>query len=70
MEHLDSATVLAIIQMMDNNIRHRKNAIQDILCFEDVFFAEGAVHGLEQFRDHLQFYIEGQLNAIENSTGE
>jgi hypothetical protein len=52
---MDTSTVLEIIKMLDKRIETAQYEYLDAYT---------------QFRDHLQSFIEGQLNAAENSTGE
>jgi len=60
---MDTSTVLTIIGMLDARIRYYdERAIDD-----DEF---GMLHAYTDFRDHLQSFIESQLNGAENSTGE
>lgn len=62
---MDTQTVLDIIKMLDNQINNLEEA-EDIWQ-EELHF--GVKH-LSFIRDHLQSFIEGQLNAMENQTGE
>jgi hypothetical protein len=60
---MDTTTVLTIIGMLDARIRYYdERAIDD-----DQF---GMLQAYTDFRDHLQSFIEGQLNAEENKTVE
>ena len=59
---MDTTTVLEIIKMLDTRIDH----YEQIGYLDDDQF--GAKWGLINFRDHLQSFIEGQLNAAENQT--
>ena len=60
---MDTATVLLIIGMLNTRIYHINLGYLD----NDQFDAEWV---LINFRDHLQEYIESQVSALENSTGE
>lgn len=62
---MDTATVLVIIRMIDAQIHNLEQA-EGIWQEEEHF---GVKH-LSLLRDHLQDYIEGQLSAAENQTGE
>lgn len=60
---MDTSTVLTIIGMLDARIRYYdERAIDD-----DQF---GMLQAYTDFRDHLQSFIESQVSALENSTGE
>lgn len=65
-------TVLYIIKMLDNRINQLESELDWPEHEIDHFWfrLEGKKLGLEEFRDHLQSYIEGQLNAEEIRTGE
>lgn len=52
MKDLDMDTVLEIIKMIDAQIKHLDCKIQSL--------------PLKKLKQHLQVYIEGQLNALEN----
>jgi hypothetical protein len=68
---MDTTTVLEIIKMIDNQIDYyRRNSSQDGFgnIIED--FPQGQEDSLVRLRAHLQSFIEGQLNALENQTGE
>lgn len=66
---MDTTTVLEVIAGLDNYIKCYKNSKRpstDIMVMSDL----GAIKALENYRDHLQQYIESQLNAEENKTVE
>ena len=73
---MDTTTVLEIIKMLDAGIDSID--LDDYKKFDtpsrdelpDYQYAFGQKTSLEHFRDHLQSFIEGQVSAIENSTGE
>ena len=68
---MDTTTVLKVINLIDNQIDYyRRNSSQDGFgnIIED--FPQGQEDSLVRLRSHLQSFIEGQLNAIENQTGE
>jgi hypothetical protein len=69
---MDTTTVLEIIKMIDAQIRMNADIIStdSTLMSEDTDAIANESWGLEKFRDHLQSFIEGQLNAVENSTPE
>lgn len=58
MKNLDTDTVLEIIKMLDERI---KTAQSDWYNYQ-------YLDAYEAFRDHLQSFIEGELNAVENQT--
>lgn len=65
MKQLDTDTVLEIIKMIDVQIHNLEQA-EDIWQEEEHF----AVKHLTLLQDHLQDYIEGLVNQVENQTGE
>jgi len=64
---MDTTTVLEIIKMIDNRLRNFRRGPLDGMPDD---FTIGEEFGMQQIRDHLQSFIEGQVSAIENSTGE
>jgi hypothetical protein len=69
---MDTTTVLEIIKMIDiriNNVNVDEDEDYDQYDPANIK-NEGRYHALTDFRDHLQSFIEGQLNAAENQTGE
>lgn len=60
---MDTTTVLEIIKMIDVQIHNLEQA-EDVWQEEEHF---GVKH-LSFLKDHLESYIEGQLNAAENQT--
>ena len=66
---MDTTTVLDIIAGLDIYIecyKKSKRPSTDIMVMSDL----GAIKALENYRDHLQSYMEGQLSAAENTTEE
>ena len=66
---MDTTTVLDIIAGLDIYIecyKKSKRPSTDIMVMSDL----GAIKALENYRDHLQSYMEYQLNAAENTTEE
>jgi hypothetical protein len=56
---MDTTTVLKIIEMINRRIKESEdNETQDI------DYAVGYELGLKRLRDHLQSFIEGQLDAV------
>lgn len=67
---MDTSTVLEIIVMLNNKIRQLVEESEDAVSLSvGMVFHHEAV-ALIEFRDHLQEYIESQVSALENSTGE
>lgn len=74
---MDTQTVLEIIKMIDKQILALETAYENNVGFYDpndspmtddsVCSAQGS---LKYLGDHLQQFIEGQLNAAENQTVE
>jgi hypothetical protein len=69
---MDTETVLKIIAMLDNRINNMYYGVMpeladnsDILPWQYENMS-GAISGLMDFRDHLQSYIESQVNQVEN----
>ena len=61
---MDTTTVLEIIKMLDSSI----GQYEKLVFLDDDQF--GAKWALINFRDYLQSFIEGQLNAAELQSGE
>ena len=61
---MDTTTVLTIIGMLDARIRY----YDEFHSYHD--YEIGCETELTSFRNHLQSYIESQVSALENSTGE
>jgi hypothetical protein len=58
--NMDIQTVMEIIAMLDTRIDH----YHQLSNMDDDLFGE--MWGLKSFRDHLQEYIELQVNQVEN----
>lgn len=65
---MDTSTVLEIIAMLDNKINIADKKARESYPSDLSYLYQTA--SLTAFRDHLQSYIEAQLSAAENSTGE
>jgi len=66
---MDTTTVLEIINMIDNQLAAYKERMS--AKGFDMKKLETPVQGeLTKLKDHLQSFIEGQLNAAENTTVE
>ena len=66
---MDTTTVLTVIKMVDNQLADYKERMS--AKGFDMDRMETPVQGeLTKLKDHLQQYIEGQLNAEENNTVE
>ena len=62
---MDTTTVTAIIKMIDRQINvYGGTSGND--CDND--YSQGRVDVCTELKDHLQSFIEGQLNAAENRT--
>jgi uncharacterized protein YaaN involved in tellurite resistance len=62
---MDTTTVLEIIKMIQTQ---KDTLMNDEEMFQEEYY--GAMNALNELQGHLQDYIEGQVSAIENSTGE
>ena len=68
MKQLDTDTVLEIIRMLDVRINALfKESREETNERVSLAIGHEAI-GLESFRDHLQDYIEGLVNQVENQT--
>jgi hypothetical protein len=74
---MDTTTVLTIINMLDNAIKHKEKLIAETLPYpymsmygvdQESLYSEK--HSLEEFRDHLQGYIESLIYGIESQSTE
>jgi len=68
---MDIQTTLEIIKMIDNQIDYyRRNNSKD--GFGNIIkdFPQGQEDSLTKLKNHLQNYIEAQLNAAELQSGE
>lgn len=66
---MDTTTVLEIIKMLDTKIANHTIAMEEHGVSQDSF-AIGVNKGLTIARDHLQSFIEAQVNAEENKSAE
>jgi len=64
---MDTETVLQIIEMLDNNLASTRD--EDVKLYYSFSPEENRMLGrrkaLENFRDHLQEFIEAQVSQIE-----
>jgi esterase/lipase superfamily enzyme len=79
---MDTGTVLSIIKMIDKEIFNIELEYADSELFlishdhpaHDIrnlrYYEQQILAPLTKLKDHLQSFIEGQLNALENQTGE
>ena len=69
---MDTGTVLEIIKMLDAKISETDKFIKTdkTLYYEDIQCMQNQSWGLEQFREHLQDFIENEVSKAENQTGE
>lgn len=71
---MDTTTVLKIIEMIDDRLQKNSMDFNSVPWEEmpdEVYYRSiGEESGLTELKDHLQSFIEAQLNAEENKTGE
>lgn len=75
---MDTTTVLEIIKRLDSHIKVIAEEYKDVESDPDdnlpmdpsYWITVGKEQALTDLRDHLQFFIEAQLNAAENETTE
>jgi hypothetical protein len=71
---MDTTTVLAIIEMIEVKIKDLGDWLHNHTSKEEMDWEQankaGAYQELTELKDHLQSFIEAQLNALENQTGE
>jgi len=69
---MDTTTVLEIIKMIDAGFDNLDDHLHDDLEKDAsrIEYIKGGMHQLGALRNHLQSFIEGQLNTVENQTGE
>jgi hypothetical protein len=69
---MDTTTVLAIMKMIETRVESiSANAPitvheDGLWCVDD--YDQGRINVLTELQDYLQSFIDGQLNAAENST--
>ena len=69
---MDTTTVLAIMKMIETRVESiSANAPitvheDGLWCVDD--YDQGQINVLTELQDHLQSFIDGQLNALENRT--
>ena len=63
---MDTATVLEIVKMIDNQIDNYKEKME----LKGIDLVMPVERELTSLRDHLQDYIEAQVSAIENQGSE
>ena len=68
MKHLDTDTLLTIIKMIDTRLHFVARDYEAHLMTDEGFYS--ASNALTELQSKLQEYIEGLLNAAENSTAE
>ena len=68
---MDTGTVLEIIKMIDTRITKYNVEIDDDNDNTSMYWnLRSGRNALTELQNHLQSFIEAQLNAAENSTGE
>jgi len=69
---MDTTTVLQIIKMIGAQKAHHTEKFNNTELIVDKeadgYFYNGIILGLTKLEDHLQSFIEGQVNAMENQT--
>ena len=69
---MDTTTVLEIIKMIEVKIKDLGDWLHNHTSKEEMDWEQankaGAYQELTELKDHLQSFIEGQLNAAENQT--
>lgn len=68
MFYMDTTTVLEIISMLDNQINIADKKARESYPSDLSYLYQTA--SLTAFRDHLQTFIEAELNSAENETRE
>ena len=65
---MDTGTVLEIIAMLEARIDKLKNEfeITDLYGYQ-LDWIQGQIIGFKDFKNHLQEYIESQVNQVENN---
>ena len=66
---MDTTTVMQIIKMIEQEEKRLQEHDDDEWPMDNEYYY-GATHTLTNLKEELQSFIEGQLNAVENSTGE
>jgi hypothetical protein len=61
---MDTTTVLEIIKMIETQIWNK------VAPNKAYHISDARISALHELKEHLQEYIEGQLNVAENQTGE
>lgn len=68
---MDTTTVLEIIKMIDAGFDNLDDYLHDDNLEKDecrIEYIKGGMHQLSALKNHLQEFIEGQVNAVENQT--
>jgi hypothetical protein len=61
---MDTTTVMQIIKMIETQIWNK------VAPNKAYHISDARISALHELKEHLQEYIEGQVSAMENSTGE
>lgn len=70
---MDTGTVLEIIKMIDTGFDNLDNYLHDDDLEKDecrIEYIKGGMHQLSSLKNHLQSFIEAQVNAAENQSPE
>lgn len=72
MKTLDTNTVLEIIKMIKTRRKNWKEKLKTIPFYnqDEVQYYNGLLDACFEFNQHLQSYIEAELNAAENQSPE
>lgn len=65
---MDTTTVLQIIEMINNKLDNLNDEHAEGSISDSEFYPKWQI--LIELSDHLQFFIEGELNAAENQSPE
>jgi len=65
---MDTNTVLKIIAMLDARIDELENELEttDLHGYQ-LDWIQGQIIGFKDFKNHVQYYIESQVNQVENN---
>lgn len=67
---MDTETVLKIIGMLDNSIKSEFAHPDEQFYSNSYSYRLGRMDAYHELSQHLQSFIESQVSALENSTGE
>jgi hypothetical protein len=70
---MDTTTVLEIIKMIDAGFDNLDDYLHDDDLEKDecrIEYIKGGMHQLSSLKNHLQEFIDGQVNVVENQSAE